>query len=118
MLHSVLDCSNWHQQSPFRVFAGYSLFEPVDCLFPAWDFSQKEPKLRPVPIDNRGFYLTSQKKICDLTKEWYDSHRAEPGLHYGLDYFIRDMRFNITNQWRVDEVNTVLCLIAERYGLP
>ena len=48
----------------------------------------------------------------------YDSHRAEPGLHYGLDYFIRDMRFDITNQRSADEVNTVLCLIASRYGLP
>ena len=48
----------------------------------------------------------------------YDSHRAEPGLNYGLDYFIRDMRFNITNQRSADEVNTVLCLIASRYKLP
>lgn len=48
----------------------------------------------------------------------YDSHRAEPGLNYGLDYFIRDMRFNITNQRRANIVNTVLCLIASRYGLP
>ena len=108
----------WHKQSPFRVIASYSFFKYVNCPFPAWDCFQKEPRLRPSPEDGGFCYLQRQLKICGLAKEWYDSHRAEPGLNYGLDYFIRDMRFDITNQRSADGVNTILCLIAERYDFP